>query len=204
MWIFYLWHLIFRWEPTEGFAFQDRDRVKSRSTFKSGLSFEPTLSGDRIWILDSTQLLSEASGFSREKKVQQLISSIHIRSVIKAIYKDWVRGSVTMNGLYICMYAAADPGGPGGPAPLTPKIFVKIMQFSGNFEGKPLFWAKCWAQSPPPGVKTWLGPLTKILDPPGMDGWDIPDMSHCRTPQVPSILDFQWTSVLINYPQLSY
>ncbi len=55
----------------------------------------------------------------------------------------------------------ADPGGPGGPAPLAPKIFFKIMPFSGNFRGRnagpgpgPLGWKLCWPS------------LTKILDPP--------------------------------------
>ena len=49
-------------------------------------------------------------------------------------------------------------------APLAPKIFFKIIQFSGNFEGKSPILSRFWAQGPPPGVKTPLGPLTKILD----------------------------------------
>ncbi len=37
--------------------------------------------------------------------------------------------------LYVYIQVAlADPGGPGGPGPPAPKIFFKIMQFSGNFE----------------------------------------------------------------------
>ncbi len=51
----------------------------------------------------------------------------------------------------------ADPGGPGGPGPLCPKDFFKIMQFSGNFRGKTLILSKLWAQGPL-GVKTLLGP----------------------------------------------
>ncbi len=60
----------------------------------------------------------------------------------------------------------ADPGGPGGPGPPCPqKDFFKIMQFSGNCKGKPLFWANFWFRASL-GVTTPLGPsLTKILDP---------------------------------------
>ncbi len=48
--------------------------------------------------------------------------------------------------------------------PPFPQDFFKIMQFSGNFKGKPPISSKFWAQGPP-GVKTPLDPLTKILDP---------------------------------------
>ena len=52
----------------------------------------------------------------------------------------------------------ADPGRPGPP--LSPR------SFSGNFKGKPVYILnRFWAQ-PPSGVKTLLGPLTKIVDPP--------------------------------------
>ena len=39
--------------------------------------------------------------------------------------------------------------GPGGPSPLCPQEFFKIMQFSGNFKGKPLNLSKFWTQGPP-------------------------------------------------------
>ena len=52
----------------------------------------------------------------------------------------------------------------GFRAPL-PSGFFQILQFTGNFKGKPPILSKFWAQGPP-GVKTLLGrPLTKILDP---------------------------------------
>ncbi len=54
--------------------------------------------------------------------------------------------------------------GLGARVPLAPQDFFKIMQFSGNFKGKPLFWANvelsaslgsklCWA---PPWPKSWI------------------------------------------------
>ncbi len=52
----------------------------------------------------------------------------------------------------------ADPGGPWGPTtPPCPQDFFKIMQFSGNFKGKPLFWTH-FGLKPPLEVKTQLGP----------------------------------------------
>ena len=45
-----------------------------------------------------------------------------------------------------------------------PQDFFKIMQFSGTFRGKPLFWAN-FGLRPPLWVKIPLVPLTKILDP---------------------------------------
>ena len=47
-----------------------------------------------------------------------------------------------------------------------PQDFFKIMQFSGNFKEKSHILSKFWAQGPSLGVKSPLGPLTKILDPP--------------------------------------
>ncbi len=50
----------------------------------------------------------------------------------------------------------ADPvGALGARSPFAPKIFSKIIQFSGNW-GKTHILSKSWAQGPPP--------LTKILD----------------------------------------
>ena len=48
-------------------------------------------------------------------------------------------------------------GGPGGLGPLAPQDFCKIMQFSGNFQGRTNILSKVWAQGPS-GVKTPLGP----------------------------------------------
>ena len=56
------------------------------------------------------------------------------------------------------MYTVADPGGPGGPGPLAPKVFFKIMQFSGNFKGKKPYFEQILGSGPPPGVKTLLPP----------------------------------------------
>ncbi len=51
--------------------------------------------------------------------------------------------------------------GSRGPGPPCPEDFFKIMQFSGNFEGKNLFWANFGLR---PRWAPWI-PLTKILDP---------------------------------------
>ncbi len=58
------------------------------------------------------------------------------------------------------LYAPADRGGP----PPCPNIFLKIMQFSGK--GNPSLWGPFGFSSPVFGIKTTLGPLTKLLDPP--------------------------------------
>ncbi len=52
----------------------------------------------------------------------------------------------------------------GARPPLPPRFFFKIMQFSGNFKGKPPILSKCWAQGPSLGSKQHRAPLTKILD----------------------------------------
>ncbi len=61
--------------------------------------------------------------------------------------------------------APADSGGPGGPGSPCPQNLVKIMQFSGNFKGNPIFWANFGLRAPV-GSKLRWAPLTKILDPP--------------------------------------
>ncbi len=50
-----------------------------------------------------------------------------------------------------------------GSRPPCPQDFFKIMQFSGNFKGRPPILSTFWAQGPP-RVQTPLGHLTKILD----------------------------------------
>ncbi len=45
----------------------------------------------------------------------------------------------------------ADPGGPWGAGPLAPKIFFKIMQFSGNLKEKYLIMSDFWVSGPPWG-----------------------------------------------------
>ena len=51
-----------------------------------------------------------------------------------------------------------------GP-PCPPKICFKIMQFSDNLKGKPLFWANLGLRAPLGSKLNWV-PLTKILGPP--------------------------------------
>ncbi len=53
-------------------------------------------------------------------------------------------------------------GDPGGPCP---QDLFKIMQFSGNFDGKTPVVSTFWAQGPL-GSKLGWAPLTKILNPP--------------------------------------
>ncbi len=50
----------------------------------------------------------------------------------------------------------ADPGGPGRPAPLAPKIFLKSCSFQ--------YFEQILGSGPPLWVKTPLGSLTQILD----------------------------------------
>ncbi len=67
------------------------------------------------------------------------------------------------SGMTTC--PVADPGGSGGPGPPCPQDFFKIMQFSGNSKGKPLFWANFGLSPPLLGSKINWVPLTKILNP---------------------------------------
>ena len=63
----------------------------------------------------------------------------------------------------------ADPGGPG---PSLPPRFVQIIQFSGNFKGKPLFEQILGSGRPhlgsklpcPPRQKSWIRAWTRMLD----------------------------------------
>ncbi len=56
-------------------------------------------------------------------------------------------------------YSSGTRGALGARAPPGPQDFFKIMQFSSNFKGKPLFWANF-------GLRLhWAPPPTKILDP---------------------------------------
>ncbi len=64
-----------------------------------------------------------------------------------------------INWYNLCATALADPGGPGPPAP---KIFSKVMQFSGNFE-------QIEGSGPSLGSKLRWAPLTKIMDQPCTD-----------------------------------
>ncbi len=65
-------------------------------------------------------------------------------------------------------------GALGARTPLASQDFFKIMQFSGNFKGKTLILGKFWAQGPPLGVKTPLGP-------PDLDPRSAPDASGLRS-----------------------
>ena len=60
--------------------------------------------------------------------------------------------------------APADQRGPWGLGPPCPQDVFKIMQFSGNFKGKPPMLSKFCAQSPL-GSKNSAGPPLTILDP---------------------------------------
>ena len=60
-------------------------------------------------------------------------------------------------------------GGSRGGGALPPRrffFFFKIIQFSGNFNGKPPILSKFWAQGLALLGQNSAGPLTKILDPP--------------------------------------
>ena len=63
------------------------------------------------------------------------------------------------------MACTADPGGPGGPAHLAPKISSKSCSFQAIFSGKTPISSKFWAQGPALGSKLCWASLTKILDP---------------------------------------
>ncbi len=58
----------------------------------------------------------------------------------------------------------ADPRGPGGLGPLAPKNVFKIMQFSGNFKEKILFWANLGSgpQRPLGSTLRWPWPKSWI------------------------------------------
>ena len=88
------------------------------------------------------------------------LRSIPCCSHLAFAMREWVWVASTH---YRGAETVADPGGPGGPAPLAPKIFSKSCSFEAILREKPLFWANFGLRAP--GVKTLLGPLTKILDP---------------------------------------
>ncbi len=69
-----------------------------------------------------------------------------------AVFLPWVRD-------FIC--GSREPWLPG---PSWPQDFFKIMQFSGNFKGKPVFWDFLGPE--PPLASKLRCPLTKILGPP--------------------------------------
>ena len=68
---------------------------------------------------------------------------------------NWVSGNCEMNAVVSCpmSWRRREPLSPqhGSRGPPCPQDFLKIMQFLGNFKGKPPILSTFWAQGPPWG-----------------------------------------------------